>query len=120
LGVGHNPYSVSAVLGIDGTSRNNKRLDPIAKALQVSKHVFEFHADDSRHVFTKHPSGSASSNNIPHCRPEVTVIARASSLPGKGKRLAGKTSGNEVASNSSNCSNVSVVWDVRPMFSEDL
>jgi hypothetical protein len=119
-GVGHNPDSLPSVRGIDGTSRNNKRLDPIAKALQVRKHLVEFHADDSRHVLTKHPSGLASSNNVAHCRPEMTVVFRASSLPGKRVRLAGKTSGNEIASNNWNCSNVSEVGHLGPVLFEDL
>ena len=96
--VGHNPNPVPSVSGIDGTSRNNKRLDGVTDALQVSKHTVEFHVDDSRHILAKHPSGPDSLDNAKHCRPEVAVIALAPSLPGAGKRLAGKASGEEGAS----------------------
>ena len=119
VGVGNNPDPIPAVGCANGTSWNNKRLHPKADALQVSKTVFEFHADEARHVFTKHPSGLASGNSVEHCRPEETVIVRASSLPGNGKRLAREASGDEVTSDGRNSSNVSMVGHVGPVLFED-
>jgi hypothetical protein len=83
------------VSGIDGTSRNNKRPCGVADSFQVRKHVVEFHRDDSRNVFAKHPSGSRFANNAEHLWPDRTVICRASSLPGNAERLARKSACDE-------------------------
>lgn len=100
VGVGNNPETIPAVPGIDGTSRNNKRLRGVTALLQVSKHVVEPQADESRHIFTNNPSGPECRDSIPHCRPEVTVVFRAKSVPGDGERLAREAPGEQV--NSSN------------------
>jgi hypothetical protein len=88
VGVGHKPDAISSVSGIDGTSRNNKRLAGVTELCQVSAHRLEPHADDSRHILTNDPSGPDCFDNVAHCRPEMTVIRCASLLPGKGPRLA--------------------------------
>ena len=93
----NNPQSVSSVSGIDTASRNNKRPAGVADAFQLRKHVVEFHRDDSRNVLAKHPSGSCFFNNAQHLRPEMTVIRRASSLPGDAEWLARKSTCDEVA-----------------------
>lgn len=77
--------------GIDGTSRNNKRPCGVAECFQVRKAMVEFHRDDSRHVLSKHPTGSSFRNNTTHLRPDRTVICRASTLPGATERLARKS-----------------------------
>ena len=118
VGVGHshNPHSASSVFGIDGASWNNKRPRGVIDGFQVSQQIVEFHIDDSKHVFTKHPTGFGFSNNAEHFRPERTVIARASALPGKTERLARKSSCEDVARNSSHEFNVSVIWNSWPVF----
>jgi hypothetical protein len=96
IGVGHNPDSISSVPGIDGRSRNNKRPRGVAERFQVRKHIVEFHSDDSRNVLANDPSGSDFCNNAAHLRPEMTVIFRASSLPGVTEGLAREPSANKV------------------------
>jgi hypothetical protein len=99
VGVGHNKDPVSSVRGIDATSRNNKRLRGVTFTFQVKKHRIERQIDDSRHILTKHPTGSEFPDNSEHFRPEVAVIFLAAALPGDGKWLAWESTGNNV-----NCS----------------
>lgn len=80
--VGKNPDSFTPVPGSHSASRNSKRLDGVTAVFQVGTHKFEPHREDSRHIFTNDPSGPACLDNPEHCRPEVTVITRASLLPG--------------------------------------
>jgi hypothetical protein len=89
--VGNNTYPVSPVRGIDGTSRNNKRLAGVPDAFQVRKHLVDRHTDDSSNILTNNPSGPEFFDNTQHFRPEETVIFLASSLPGDRKRLAGES-----------------------------
>ena len=89
--MGHNGDAVSSVRGIDGTSRNNKRLAGVAEGFQVRKHRVECHVDDSSNILTNDPSGPEFLYNSEHLWPEVTVIFRASSLPGNTERLAGES-----------------------------
>jgi hypothetical protein len=84
--------------GVDGASRNNKRLDFIAFGFQVRTHLLEFHIDDSSNVLTNDPSGLGFRNNSEHFRPEVTVILLASTLPGDRERLAGEAPGKQSCS----------------------
>jgi hypothetical protein len=97
--VGQNCDPIPFVRGIDTASRNNERLPGVTDVFQVSKHLVECQIDDSRHIFTKHPSGPEFSYDAEHFRPEETVIVLASLLPGNGKRLARESSRNKV-----NCS----------------
>ena len=94
--MGQNCDSIPFVRGIDAASRNNERLPGVADVFQVSKHLVECQIDDPRHIFTKHPSGPEFRYDSKHFRPEVTVIVLASVLPGDGKRLTRKSSGNNV------------------------
>jgi hypothetical protein len=87
-----NGASVSSVRGIDGTSRNNKRLAGVADAFQVRKHRVELHADEPSNILTNDPSGPDFLYNSAHFRPEVTVILLAPSLPGCREWLARKSS----------------------------
>jgi hypothetical protein len=119
FGVGHNPYSVSAVSGIEGTSRNNKRPCGVADALQVRKHAVEFQRDDSSNIFTKHPLRFGVINNAEHFRPERTVIARAAAFPGEAVWLARKSPCDEVGAHASDVSDVSIVGHVGPVAFED-
>jgi len=96
LAVAHNPDPVSSVSGIDTASWNNKRPAGVADSFQVRKHVVEFHRDDSRNVFAKHPSGSRFLDNAQHFRPEMTVICLASPLPGATEWLARKSTCDEI------------------------
>jgi hypothetical protein len=94
--VGNNPNSVASVPRADGTSRNNNRPRFVADAFQVSKTIVERHRDEPSNVLTKHPAGPGLVNNADHFRPEVTVIVRASLLPGNTERLTGEASSEEV------------------------
>jgi hypothetical protein len=86
---------------------------------QVIKHAVEFHADDSRHVLTKHPSGFCICNNAEHFRPERTVIARASALPGCAEWLARKSACDQIGMDASDVFDVSVVGHGGPVAFED-
>jgi len=107
------------VFRVHGTSRNTKRPRGVAETFQVIKHTVEFHADDSRHVFTKHPSGSCLANNAEHFRPERAVIARAAAFPGSAIWLARESSSDDVGAESSNISDVAKVGDGWPVAFED-
>ena len=95
----HNPYSVASVRGVHGDSRNNNRPAGVAVAFHFRKHRIEAHCDMPSNVFSQDVTGPGLVNNSAHLRPEVTVICRASSLPGRGERLAWVPAGNKV-----NCS----------------
>jgi hypothetical protein len=82
--------------GIDGTSRNNKRLPGVADAFHVRKHRVEFHADDSSNVLANNPSGANCPYNSQHFAPERTVIVFSASLPGNREWLAWESPGNNV------------------------
>jgi hypothetical protein len=97
--VGQNCDALSFVRGIDTASWNKETLDFVTFRVQVRKHLVECQIDDSRHIFTKHPSGPEFPYNSAHFRPEVTVIVLASVLPGNGERLTWESAGNNV-----NCS----------------
>lgn len=111
------------MLGIDGTSRNNKRLDGVASGFQFSTHVVESQSDEPRHVFTNNPSRPDCLDNCEHCRPEVAVIVRAHSLPGKGPRLAGESTREQSAASKPGkvgCdSHVADVGNIGPTLGED-
>jgi hypothetical protein len=78
------------VRGIDGTSRNNKRLDGVATGFQVRNAAVEAHGlrNKARDIFANDPSRPDSFNNSQHFRPEIAVIFNASALPGRGPWLA--------------------------------
>jgi hypothetical protein len=122
-GVGNHPNSVTSVGCVDGTSRNNHRPRGEAESVQVRKHLVEAHADDPSNILSKNPSGPEFFDKTAHFRPEVTVIFRASSLPGNTKRLAGVSSANKVNwANifASQCSYIFKLPDIRPMLCQDL
>ena len=79
--MGHNPYSVSLVSGIDGDSWYTERLHGISQAFQVRKHAVEAQRFEPSNVLTKRPSGSCLRYNSTHFSPERAVIVLASSLP---------------------------------------
>jgi spore maturation protein CgeB len=76
------------VRGIDGASWNNKRLDGVAFAFQVRKHLVEAQTDVSRNILENAPSRPLCLHNGKYFRPDVTVIFLASSDPGLTKWLA--------------------------------
>jgi hypothetical protein len=84
------------VPGVDGTSWNNKRPRGVAECLQVRKHFVEAQTDVPSNILSKHPSGPEFFDKTAHFRPEVTVIFRASTLPGCTEWLAGVSSANKV------------------------
>jgi len=100
-GVGNNPNSISSVGRIDGTSRNNKRLDFKAEAFQVSTHTFECHTDETRNVFTQEKNGLCFVNNAKHFRPEIPLVILSLLLSGKGEGLTWPACGNEISGNCS-------------------
>jgi hypothetical protein len=83
----------------DGDSWNNKRLDFVTFAFQVSAHCFEYHAfvpsNESTHVFSDDPFGFDVSYNRKHVRPLVAVICRSFSSSGVAEGLAGETACND-------------------------
>lgn len=93
--MGHNEAPGALVGGTDARSRNNERPDGVVKTLQVSRHIFECHADEPRNILSKDPSGPELLHDAKHLRPERTVVLCASSLPGIGIRLAGKAAADE-------------------------
>jgi len=101
FGVSQNPDPVSSVRGIDGASWNNKRPCGVSFAFQVRKHLVEAHADVSSNILKHTPSGPDGSHEPFNFWPEVTVIFRAFSLPGRAEWLAWISSANNV--NMSNC-----------------
>ena len=90
--MGQNCDSEPPVRGIDTASWYKECLAGVSFLFQVSKHLVECQIDDPSNIFTKHPSGPEFSDDSKHLRPEVTVIFLASSLPGNGERLTGKSS----------------------------
>jgi hypothetical protein len=107
---------------IDGTSRNNHRPDGVTECFQVSTHRVEFQTDEARHILTQDPTGPQFGNNAAHFRPEVTVICRASLLPGHTVGLTGEAPAHKVnwlQVPSSAFSDVSVSSHVGPVFGED-
>jgi len=96
VGVGNHPYPVSSMNSADSWSWNIERLRGVADPFQVRQHRVEFHADDSRHIFTKEPSGPECFENAENFRPEVAVIFFASALPWDAEGLTRPASGNNV------------------------
>jgi len=90
-------------------------LDGVTESLQIREHFVDPQSDDSRHILSKDPSGPGILEYVAHCRPEVAVIFLASSLPGRGPRLAGESAGDEVTSTSAleslSAPNVSEIWN---------
>src|SRR5216117_2792690 len=76
--VGNNPDSISSVWRVDGASWNNKRLDFVTFAFQVSADLFEYHAfvpsNEATHVFSDDPCWFDVSYNRKHFRPLVAVV----------------------------------------------
>jgi hypothetical protein len=85
--------------------------DFVSDAIQVSKHLVEFHADDSNNIFSNNPTGLCFLNDAQHFRPEVTVIFLASSLPGVTERLAGEAPGKQSCSSESGAVELEDVGD---------
>jgi hypothetical protein len=93
LAVGNDPYPVPSVRGVDGASWNNKRLHFVTFSFQVRNTLIEPHADEPINILTNTPMGLCLRYNPEHFRPERTVILLAFSLPGIGKGLTRKSSG---------------------------
>lgn len=123
-GVGNNPDAISPVPRADGTSRKYNRPRFVTEAFQVSETIVECHADEASNVLTKDPAGPHLANNASHFRPEVTVIRRASALPGNGPRLARKSPGEQGdwLSHKLACEGSDVIVDshIGPMLSKNL
>jgi hypothetical protein len=94
--VRHNPEPLSTVRGIDGASRNSNRPNGVAEGFQIRWHLVERQRDEPRHILSHDPTGPDFFNNAAHLRPEPTVIADASSLPGDGEGLAGEAAGEDI------------------------
>jgi hypothetical protein len=88
VAVGHNPDPLPDVRRIDGTSRNPKHRDLITKGLQVSEHLLDPQMEESRHIFTKEPSGPENGETADHFRPEIAVVVLALSFAGHREGLA--------------------------------
>jgi hypothetical protein len=58
VAVGKNPHSVASVVGIDGTSRNNKRLDGVSERL---KRVQDFPVEEVSSASICHVSDASDS-----------------------------------------------------------
>jgi hypothetical protein len=83
----------------DGDSWNNKRLDFVTFAFQVSAHCFEYQAfvpsNEATHVFSDDPFWFDVSYNRKHVRPLVAVICRSFSSSGMAEWLAGEASSDD-------------------------
>ena len=107
---------------MDGTSRNPKHRCLITKGFQVSEHLLDPQMEESRHIFTKKPSGPENGETADHFRPEITVIRLASSLPGNTEGLAREAAADEIDFLDElpvNASDVGVTGHRWPMFAED-
>lgn len=97
--VSNNPDAVSPVRRTDGASWNNKRLDFVTFAFQVSAHGFENHAlvpsSEATHVFSDDPVRADIPDDRQHCRPEVAVVCRSLSSSSVGEGLAGEAAGED-------------------------
>lgn len=121
LGEGHHECPEAYVRCVEGDSRKVNRPCFVTLAFQVSQHRVEVN-EYPRHILTQYPAGPQFRNNASHLRPEVTVVARASSLPGQGERLAGEAPANKVnwfQVGGSALSHVPVPADVGPVFLKD-
>jgi hypothetical protein len=108
--------------GIDTASWNNERFDFVTFTFHVRMHLVEYHVGDLSNILTNNPTGPCLSYDSQHFRPEVTVICRASLLPGNGKGLAGKPTreqGDVFVIRSFDVSYVSMNGNSGPMFFED-
>lgn len=63
---------------------------------QVSKHRVECQADEATNVLNNDDTGLHDGKNASNFRPEVTVICRASLLPGDRKGLTGDAPCNNI------------------------
>ena len=73
-----------------------EHLDRESVTFQVRYTLFEAHCFESNNVFANNPSGLNLPYGSKHLRPECAVIVLASSLPGLGEWMAGKSSANKV------------------------
>jgi hypothetical protein len=80
----------------DGASWNNKRLHGVVFTFQISAHFVEAQVDEASNILANDPSGLALPYESKHFWPEMTVIFLRSLVSGNGKRLAGKSSADEV------------------------
>lgn len=96
VGVRHNENAVSSVRRTDGTSRNNKRPAGVAKRFQVSEHSVESQCDESRSIFSKHPSGPDVRNDVAHSRPEPSGVASSPPPAGETDGLARESATDEI------------------------
>jgi hypothetical protein len=113
--VRHHPYSGPIVGSGDGASWYIGRPRGEAFTLQVIEHIIECHTDDSRHVFSTDPAAPAFGYDAKHLRPEIAVVIFSCSVSQAGKRLAGKSSRDDVTLDSSHIADVSVVWHRGPV-----
>lgn len=121
--MGKNPDPFPDVRRIDGTSWNPKHRDLITKGLQISTHLLDPQMEEAVHIFTNEPSGPENVKAAHNFRPEVTVICRASSLPGETEWLTGEPSTHKVNwldESPIDGADVVVTGDRRPVLLEDL
>lgn len=122
VGVSHHEYPVPDVGRFDSASRYNGLPCGVAEGFQVRKDIVEAQRFEPNNVLAKHPSGPDSLNDSAHFRPEPAVISLALSSPGERHWLAGESSANKVNWIESACikvMDVSVLLDIRPVFSQD-
>lgn len=91
--------ALSSVRCSDSRSFKIKHDDVIALTLQVRDHVPGGNSQDSRYVLTDDPTRRKFSDNSEHFRPQITIVVFTLLLSSHGKRLAGKSSRNNI-----NCS----------------
>lgn len=98
--MGDEPHAISSVRRIDGASWNKKRLNLVTFTLQISAHLLENHSfrptNNAENILAHDPARPDLSNCAQHLRPEVTVIACASSLACEAERLAGESSREDI------------------------
>jgi hypothetical protein len=80
---------------------------------QVSKHLVECQADEASNVFNTKPGWPHNFDNSSNLRPEVTVIRRASLLPGHREWLTGDSAAKKVNWSELIASHLAQVIDVQ-------
>lgn len=127
VGVGHEEGPVTLVRGADGGSRYAVPFRVIPALGQIGKDPTPgvSISKESCDVLHEDVSGSSHANDVGEPRPPPPLIGDASTLPGKAEGLAGKSSGHEIGSGTSqgcpplgSCADVVMAWNLRPVLGQ--
>jgi hypothetical protein len=118
FGVRHKEDARSAMEGSESRSFITKNPDCVALPLQILTNVVCGKIEYSRYVLSHNPSRFNFSDQPRKFRPEIPVVAFPFLASGKRKGLTGKSAVDDVNGSNlltSQCSNVVVKWNVRPV-----